>query len=350
MKKHKTGILARSDFTGLGNQTRNLSRMLNPDKIMIVNSKSFNGNEQHPEWYEGRNYTMTKGWPSEMECARFMQGLTHLITAETVYNNHIFWLAKKYGVKIFIQPNWEFLDHLNKPLPQPHKWLMPSYWHLDDMKNKFPNTVYLPPPLFFSDFEAARNENLELSSERRLLHVVGKAASYDRNGTKDLIAALKHSTAQYKLVIQTQFPLEGYDELLADPRVELRIENVVNEADMYKGYDAMIMPRRYGGLCLPMNEALASSLPIIMPDISPNNKVLPAEWLVPANITDTFVARVPIDVHTTSAEELGKKMDEFATMSESDLLQQKALAYEIAQREYSHEGLEEKYKQVMGIM
>ena len=40
----RLGIIARSDNTGLGNQTRELVNMLNPDKIMLINSRFFNQN------------------------------------------------------------------------------------------------------------------------------------------------------------------------------------------------------------------------------------------------------------------------------------------------------------------
>ena len=43
----KLGIIARSDNTGLGNQTRDLVTMLNPDSIMLVNSLNFNKNKQN---------------------------------------------------------------------------------------------------------------------------------------------------------------------------------------------------------------------------------------------------------------------------------------------------------------
>ena len=46
----RLGIIARSDNTGLGNQTRELVDMLKPDKILLINSSFFNQNRQHPEW------------------------------------------------------------------------------------------------------------------------------------------------------------------------------------------------------------------------------------------------------------------------------------------------------------
>ena len=51
----RLGIIARSDNTGLGNQTRDLVAMLNPHRIMLVNSMNFNRNKQHPEWYKDYN-------------------------------------------------------------------------------------------------------------------------------------------------------------------------------------------------------------------------------------------------------------------------------------------------------
>ena len=43
----RLGIIARSDNTGLGNQTMELVKMLNPDKILLINSQFFNNNKQH---------------------------------------------------------------------------------------------------------------------------------------------------------------------------------------------------------------------------------------------------------------------------------------------------------------
>ena len=47
----RLGIIARSDNTGLGNQTRSLVNMLKPTKILLIDSRPFNQNQQHPEWY-----------------------------------------------------------------------------------------------------------------------------------------------------------------------------------------------------------------------------------------------------------------------------------------------------------
>jgi glycosyltransferase involved in cell wall biosynthesis len=40
--------------------------------------------------------------------------------------------------------------------------------------------------------------------------------------------------------------------------------------DLYRGFDVLVMPRRYGGLCLPAIEAGGAGLGIVMLDCPPN--------------------------------------------------------------------------------
>ena len=352
MGNSRLGAIVRADLgSGLQSQTYNLTRMLRPAVLLSVNSKDFNGREQHDEMYDGFTVQKTMGWPTNLECARFVNsGITHIITAETAYNPKIYELSRARGIKVFTQLNWEFLDHIhNRYQPSPYMWLMPSYWHLEEMQEMYPNTVYLPPPIFMNDFKEARDANLDRNTERKFVHIVGKAASHDRNGTLDLIHSLKYSQAQFKLVIRSQYDIPEYVEICDDPRVVFEIGNIPNQVDMYKGFDLMIMPRRYGGLCLPMNEALCSALPVIMPDISPNNKVLPEEWLVPATKDFDFMARTRIDVHKSDIMKLGMKLDWFAKMSDDELHLKKLAAYQIGYDNYSTDQLKERYVEVMGL-
>ena len=83
----RLGIIARSDNTGLGNQTRELVNMLNPDKIMLINSRFFNQNKQHPEWYEGYNcQTTIKGFPNTNEILEFLKDIDVVLSCELFYN------------------------------------------------------------------------------------------------------------------------------------------------------------------------------------------------------------------------------------------------------------------------
>jgi glycosyltransferase involved in cell wall biosynthesis len=317
------GIIARCDNTGLGNQTRDLVRMLNPDRILLINSAKFNNNKQYPEWYDGYNVTMTNGFPTKQEVAIFMDGLNSVLTCETFYHPHFINLAQRRKVKTLMQYNYEFLDHLNKPdMPLPTYMISPSYWKVDETIAKFGNdtkVVHIPPPIHLDDFKSVRENNMS-KDHKRLLHIGGKAASQDRNGTQTVIDMLRYSKADYELVIRSQSELNiNYK----DSRLTVEIGNIDSRSEMYDGFDAMIMPRRYAGLCLPMNEALVSGLPVFMTDISPNNQILPSDWLVSSSKVSTLMTRVKLDVYEADVKELGKKIDRYIN-SEKKLQKEKA--------------------------
>ena len=78
-------------------------------------------------------------------------------------------------------------------------------------------------------------------------------------------------------------------------------------------------------------------------DIDPNNKVLPKEWLVPANKKTSFMARTSIDVYHTDRADLADKIRKFDNLPMADVIAYKILAREIAVREYSSEAIIKKW-------
>ena len=342
----KLGLIARSDNTGLGNQTLNLARLLNPDKIMLIDSTSFNGNTQHPEKYANYNVVITtNGFPSNEQCKSFVNGLDTILTAETFYNLHLPRFANDNLVKSYTQYNYEFMDYMiNKMLPMPYGFLAPSHWHTDKVKQRFRRVEYLPPPLFSEDFAEVRKTNFNRTGKRRFLHIIGKAAAHDRNGTSIIIEALKHTTADFELVIKVQ-----HDLLLNcdDPRVTIDKTDLTNYIDVYSDYDAILLPRRYGGLCLPMNEGLMAGLPVIMPRISPNTMILPRKWQLTATRVGSFKPRTVIDIYQASDKALASRIDWLCSISDEQLKTEKQEAFEIAKKEYEAETLLPRYKEVL---
>lgn len=318
--------------------------MLKPDKLLLIDSRPFNGHVQVPSMYEGFNVQVSQGFPTNRDVLKFMNGLTHIITAETFYSHFLVSQSKARGIKTFQQYNYEFCEHLkNEYLPLPYKWLAPSYWYLEEMENQFENVVYLPPPIFLNDFKSARDANWERSGRRKFVHIMGKVASHDRNGTFDLLAALQFSNADFELVIRSQFDVPEYRNYIDDHRITWDIRNIEDPNELYRDFDAMILPRRYGGLCLPMNEALSSGIPVIMSDISPNNRALPSQWLIDAKKIDQFMARTTIDVHAINYQQLGERLDWLATISDAELSEIKSQAFEIAHDNYSSDVLKPIY-------
>ena len=347
----RLGIIARCDNTGLGNQTRELVKMLNPSKILVVDSKHFNKNKQNLDWYSEYDHTVTRfGFPKRGEIASFLKDLDIVLSCETFYSSLFVDMAIDANVKTVLQYNYEFLLNIEqKHAPLPDVLLAPSMWKFDKMKQMFGDKtrlVYLPPPTDVHLFDKVRNHNLS-RTHNRILHVGGKQAARDRNGTSTVFEMLKYSREDYTLVVTSQTEIDAKPR---DPRLSYSFNNIRNREDLYDGFDAMILPRRYAGLCLPMNEALISGLPVFMTNLSPNNHVLPQEWLINAERIGEFKAKSLIDVYAGDPKELAKLIDNFVSLRKKDQLKMKEQALEIGITNYSHEVLKDKYLELFNSL
>lgn len=340
----KLGIIARSDNTGLGNQTRELVEMLKPSKILLINSFSFNKNKQHPEWYKDYDCQHVRGFPKPSDIQAFLKGLDVVLSCETFYNKQFISFARQKNVKTILQYNYEFLDNLQNPdLDLPDVLLAPSLWGFEAVSEAFGDkarVIHLPPPTTQSIFQNAKSNNIN-NDHKKILHVGGKAAHLDRNGTNTVVEMLKYSKEDYELVIKSQSELNIDTK---DQRLSIDTKSPENREDLYSGFDAMVLPRRYAGLCLPMNEALLSGLPVFMTDISPNYNILPKNWLVKSNKVNQFKARTLIDVYEADAKELAKTIDRYIS---KDKQQMKSLAYDIGYSNFSPDVLKDKYIEII---
>lgn len=344
----RLGLIAFANDGGLGAQTRRLSQILDPDRIMMIDSSSFSPNKTlHYDWYPANKSYLASMWPpSNNDMKLFLDGLTHVLVCENPYNFALLHYAKEMGIKVYVQSNYEFCENIVQPwLPTPHKFLMPSYWKIEEMEKLFgkDKVEYLPPPIDSKEFEKARNINMKRTGKKRFVHVIGTGAAEDRNGTFDVLDAVKLAKGDFELVIKSQHNLP-MSLFLDDPRVTYDVANQIDQNDLYKDFDAMILPRRWGGLSLTMDEALMSGLPVLMTDIVPNRNYLPASWLTPVKADKSFRARIgPIELVTVDHQKLADKIDLFSMMSDQQLLGLKRQALQIAYDNWSAEVLKPKY-------
>ena len=341
----RLGIIARSDNTGLGNQTKELVDMLKPTKILLIDSTPFNKNNQHPEWYKDYDCIRSTGFPTLQQIKLFLKEVDIVVSCETFYDQNFVRYAKKYGVKTILQYNYELFGNLAVPnLPLPDILLSPSVWHIDHVKKLFGNqskVIHLPPPTSPLIFSGAKEINMS-KDHNRILHIAGKKAAKDRNGTNTVLEMLKYSNADYELVIRSQSEIETN---IKDSRLTIEIGNPDNREDMYSGFDAMVLPRRYAGLCLPMNEALMSALPVFMTDISPNNAILPQQWLAESKKIDTFRTKSMVDVYNVSPQKLGNVVDKYISNNRKNKIKESAL--KIGLDNFSVNELKQKYLDII---
>jgi len=334
----RLGLIARADNRGLGQQTWAFQRQLNPVKTMVVDCQSAQPLDLHLHRFP--NAHIVRGLPSESDYAQFLDGLDAVYTAETGYGD-LWTPAQRMGVRTVLHANYEFLD----PRDQPTVWAAPSPWHLD----RFPaGAQHLPVPIELDRFPITEKP-LRAS---RFLHVVGRPAIHDRNGTLDLLQALQHVTATITVTVTCQVP--GYvgslihDHHIRTPdNVTLIVDSVDREFywTTYYHQDALILPRRFGGLCLPANEAIGAGIPVIMPDIDPNNTWLPAEWLTESMMAGDFRAKQHIFWYRTDPQVLAAKIDQ---LTDNDFYVRACAKAHLLRQQLSWETLTPQYLQVLG--
>lgn len=323
----RLGLIARGDLTGVGHQTREFARHMNPAKVMLLDfcDTSPKGLTLHPEWYD--DPVIVKGAPTPADIDLFLRDLDVVFTVETPYNHTLFHAARHRGIRTYLQYNWEMLGHLEDPfLPQPDLFLAPSTWHLVDFP--FGNVEHLPVPIALDRFIPRK----VAKTATNFLHVVGHSAAHDRNGTQDLLSALQYVTSEVTLTLCAQGEFPELPELKDNVSVVLKSPEA-NYWDLYTDQDVLVMPRRYGGLSLPTNEALGAGMPVIMPNTIPNNQWLPEEWLVPAQRVSHFKAKTQIDVYSAFPFNLAVMIDRFATNSafyRDGVAHARFLAYELS--------------------
>lgn len=319
------GLVARSDNTGLGVQTKGFYDHMHPAKTMVVDISALNHNKQYPERYPGAMFI--KGFPTNNDVDAFLQGLDCVFVAEAPYNFYLYARARELGIKVAVQHNWEFFDWIANPnLPIPDMIISPSMWHYEEVeafcKQRGIEHIYLHCPV-----DRDKLPFRKIKQAREFLHIAGKPAAYDRNGTDTVIEAAKYLQTDAKihirfmgeqgLVHQATNTIDSYLHRIrteGNNKILVSVGEVDNYVDIYCRGDVLLLPRRYGGNCLPLNEALSIGMPVVMTDVAPNNVLLPERWLIPAEKIGEFAPRTIIDIHGADPQDLAAKIDAFYLM------------------------------------
>ncbi len=108
------------------------------------------------------------------------------------------------------------------------------------------------------------------------VHNAGHGGLGGRNGTKELLEAMRWVKSPIKLIIRTQFDRFRSD----DPRIEIRTGDFEYKTLFDEG-DVFIYPDKFGGSCLPLQEAHSAGMMVMASDRIPSNTWLPVEPLIP---------------------------------------------------------------------
>lgn len=301
-------MLARGEDRGLGIQTWEFYRHVRPERTLLVDMGQLaRGFPSHPDRYPDATVVPFDGGQlPEPKVREWLDGLDVVFTAETFYDWHLVDWARDAGVATVCQLNPEFYRHATEQLSHPSAWWAPTPWRLDTLPER---TRLVPVPVATDRFAASRPNP---TTRLRVLHVAGHRAAGDRNGTTQLAQALRLVREPMTVRMLTQDP--RLPALRTPPWVDLGIEagGRGDYWDLYDDADVLVLPRRYGGLCLPVQEAMAAGLAVVMPDVSPN------DWWPTIRVPATSRGELntptgPVPLYAASPPRLAAKLDHLAT-------------------------------------
>lgn len=316
----RVGLIARAEPTGLSTLTWEFARHLRPAKVLLADMTW--RRRQHPfrpDWYRDLGLEVTVWQPNypnlrpvkgyrEATVDAWLTDLDVVFTAETAYDQHVIAEARRRGIRTVVQPMYEFHHWKDDPtLEPPDVFAAPSLWHIGDYPACAP-TVHLPVPVARDRLPYRRRTEANV-----FYHSAGGSTARDRNGTQIVLRAWRMLNRRDLRLIVTR---HGGVRQRPGANVEVRHGASVHYWDTFPAEaDVMVMPRRYGGLCLPFNEASALGVPTVMPACPPNDLLLPPELLLPAKLSPPPIRGWdpgPVDVHDVAPQTVAEKVEQLA--------------------------------------
>lgn len=305
-KNFRLGLVCRADDSGLGSLSQDFYKYLQPEKVLTIYGKYSN----HPERFPGA-IICNQGLPSLQQIKDFIKDIDVLITFETAYNWNLISEAKKKGVKTVIIPNYEWTPQ-NPPV-EPDLWLCPSL--LDEKIYKADgktNVAYLPIPI-----DRTKIPFRLRTKASTFVFNNGHGGSIGRNSAREVIEAIWRippknplATGDAKFLIRSQVQMES---MLRMPHITFQFGDFPKEKLFEEG-DVLIFPHKFDGLSLPIQEAIASGMPVLTTDYFPFNEMLPKELLIPYD--DIAKAKLDedtreIDIHLINPRDIADKISSF---------------------------------------
>lgn len=316
----KIGLIARCEYArGLAIQSKGFYDHMPVDRVLLVRRQPHVLDcDERVDWYPGATHItydhIAHTLPQEI-VMEWLEGLDVVFTVETPYDWRFPDWARSMRVKTVIQGNPEFYRHDqdahiiagdNSYKAHPDAWWWPTPWRID----RLPPGQVVPVPMPDRLPTAA-------GAEPKFLHVVGKRAYEDRNGTDVVINALRSIEVPCEITIQG-FGWELDAEFIrrqllpgSPVRLDVDVVGVEDRWGMYRDQSVLVLPRRYGGLCLPALEAAACGLGVLMPDCSPNS-VLASGFVSARDERTVQLACGPVRMADVDFRTLAAKINELA--------------------------------------
>lgn len=290
---------ARADHRGLATLTALIHRHLQPAKTVVVDMGRHSPTAFHPVQYPGAEtvaYDDLRAGNYNIDA--FLDGLDVVVCFEVPYDDRLWDTARRRGVRTVCLVMPELDPWARHPeLPRPDVIGLPTPW----LAERYTDAAWLPVP-------AAQLALIPPGPD--VVHV-GALAMADRNGTRAVIEASARTRSS--IVVRCQQAPDWPHH-----RAMVEVADVESSEDLFVGAALVVMPRRYGGLSLTIQEAMSAGLPVVVADTDPYALTLPPEATVSAvRGRDLHAKGGSIPTWDTDPQDLAAKID--TVMADADL-------------------------------
>lgn len=292
-------MICRAEQGGVSSQLWEIYRHVQPDKALILTLADEPRGRPRLGRYAlpGCEHRVSPHHPIDMETLDWLLDGTHTVfTVEGPYDNRLPTLCAQRHVRLVYHANPELWDDRYRGATT--KVWLPTVWEARRVKDS--EVMRMP-------VDRERCKYRERSEAKTFLLPYGPAF-HDRNGRDLFLAASDLVTSDVRLVVGGMHPTDA-----THPRVEHSGE-VEDYWQLYDDADVLVLPRRYGGLSLCIQEAAACGLPIVTLDLPPYNTEVHRAGLVPT--TWAYMARMRggrFEVHNCAPEALAETIDRLAS-------------------------------------
>jgi glycosyltransferase involved in cell wall biosynthesis len=264
-------VVGPHDDTGLGRQAQDIKQLFRMQQLVVSSDRL----SQLP-LVPGRDHPLDASL-GEAGLKKQLGRLDGILVMERAnWHPDLCRLAKSAGVKVVAYVNWEWFRGTDPEWKLCDLFVCPSPFTVDIVKSYgLGPACYVPWALNLSRFR----ERVVTGQARVFFHNAGLVDHDDRKGTRDTIRAFMRSRrADLRLIVRLQksAPLPPIDS-----RIEVRVGNLPDPADLYAEGDVAIQPSKMEGCGLQILEPVCVGLPVITTDYPPmNDHVRQREMLV----------------------------------------------------------------------